>query len=269
MMKIGVQLYSVRDEMERDFEGTLKEVAAMGYEGVEFAGLFGKSAEEVKALCSKYGLVPISAHVSLDEMRDNPFVLETYAAIGCKFVAIPWLREDDRPGHPGFEKMIGDAAILGAFAKKNGMRLAYHNHDFEFEKIDGKYILDVIYEALPADLLLAQLDTCWVNVGGADPVAYIRKYAGRVDIIHLKDFAGRKSENMYALIGVNGGKKEDTVGDFEYRPLGQGLQDVPAILKAAEESGTEWGIVEIDEPSRGKTSMQCIRESIDYLKTVM
>ena len=100
-------------------------------------------------------------------------------------------------------------------------------------------------------------------------MAYIRKYAGRVDIIHLKDFAGRKSENMYALIGVNGGSKEDTVGDFEYRPLGQGLQDVPAILKAAEESGTEWGIVEIDEPSKGKTSMQCIRESIDYLKTVM
>ena len=269
MMKIGVQLYSVRDEMEKDFEGTLKEVAAMGYEGVEFAGLFGKSAAEVKALCGKYGLVPVSAHVPLDEMRDNPFVLESYAAIGCKFVAIPWLGESDRPGKPGFEKMIGDAAILGAFAKKNGMRLAYHNHDFEFEKIDGKYALDVIYETIPADLLLAELDTCWVNVGGADPVEYIRKYAGRVDIIHFKDFAGKKSENMYALIGVNDGQKEETVGDFEFRPLGQGLQNIPALVRAAEESGTEWGIVEIDSPSKGKTPMQCIKESVDYLKAIM
>ena len=75
MMKIGVQLYSVRDEMERDFEGTLKRVKDMGYDCVEFAGLFGRSAAEVKALCDAYGLIPISAHVSLDDMREDPFVL--------------------------------------------------------------------------------------------------------------------------------------------------------------------------------------------------
>ena len=269
MMKIGVQLYSVRDEMAQDFEGTLKKVKEMGYECVEFAGLFDKSAAEVKALCDKIGLIPISAHVSLYDMQEDPYILQTYADIGCKYVAIPWLGESERPGHPGFEKMIQDAAILGAFAKKLGMKLAYHNHDFEFEKVDGKYALDVIYETIPADLLLAQLDTCWVNVGGADPVAYIHKYAGRVEILHFKDFAGKKSDNMYALIGVNDGKKEDTVGDFEYRPLGQGLQDMPAIVKAAKECGTEWAIIEIDEPSRGKTSMQCIKESIDYLKTII
>ena len=268
-MKLGVQLYSVRDDMAQDFEGTLKKVKEMGYEGVEFAGLFDKSAKEVKALCAKYDLEPVSAHVSLGDMREDPFVIETYAAIGCKFIAIPWLNEEDRPGHENGDKLIGDAAILGAVAKKNGMKLCYHNHDFEFEKIDGKYVLDMLYEALPADLLLAELDTCWVNVGGEDPAEYVRKYAGRVDIIHLKDFAGQKSENMYALIGVNDGKKEDTVGDFEFRPVGQGLQNMPAILEAAKESGTEWAIVEIDEPCKGKTAMQCIKESADYLKTVM
>lgn len=269
IMKIGVQLYSVRDEMARDFEGTLKKVKEMGYEAVEFAGLFDKSAAEVKALCDKLGLIPVSAHVSLNDMRENPFVLQTYADIGCKYVAIPWLGETDRPGQPGFEKMIGDAAILGAFAKKLGLKLAYHNHDFEFEKIGGEYALDVLYNTLPADLLLAELDTCWVNVGGADPVGYIYKYKDRVEILHFKDFAGKKSENMYALIGVNDGRKEATVGDFEFRPLGQGLQDMPAIVQAAKDCGTEWAIVEIDEPSRGKTSMQCIKESIDYLKTII
>lgn len=268
-MKLGVQLYSVRDDMAQDFEGTLKKVKEMGYEGVEFAGLYGKSAEEVKALCEKYDLEPVSAHVSLGEMRDDPFVIETYAAIGCKFIAIPWLNEEDRPGHANGDKTIGDAAILGAVAKKNGMKLCYHNHDFEFEKINGKYVLDMLYEAVPADLLLAELDTCWVNVGGEDPVKYIRKYAGRVDIIHLKDFAGKKSENMYALIGVNDGKKEDTVGDFEFRPVGMGLQDMPAIVKAAEESGTEWVVVEMDSPSLGLTPLECIEKSAAYLKTIL
>lgn len=268
-MKLGVQLYSVRDDMAQDFEGTLKKVKEMGYEGVEFAGLYGKSAEEVKALCAKYELEPVSAHVSLGEMRDDPFVIETYAAIGCKFIAIPWLNEEDRPGHANGDKTIGDAAILGAVAKKNGMKLCYHNHDFEFEKINGKYVLDLLYEAVPADLLLAELDTCWVNVGGEDPVKYIRKYAGRVDIIHLKDFAGKKSENMYALIGVNDGKKEDTVGDFEFRPVGMGLQDMPAIVKAAEESGTEWVVVEMDSPSLGLTPLECIEKSAAYLKTIL
>ena len=128
-MKLGVQLYSVRDDMAQDFEGTLKKVKAMGYEGVEFAGLYGKSAEEVKALCAKYELEPVSAHVSLGEMRDDPFVIETYAAIGCKFIAIPWLNEEDRPGHENGAKTIGDAAILGAVAKKNGMKLFRGNQD--------------------------------------------------------------------------------------------------------------------------------------------
>ncbi len=268
-MKIGVQLYSVRDEMAQDFEGTLRQVKDMGYECVEFAGLFDKSAAEVKALCEKYDLVPISAHVSYYDMMKDPALLQTYADIGCKFVAIPWLNDEERPGHPGFDALLENAKLLGKRAKELGMSLAYHNHDFEFEKIGGEYALDVLYSTVPADLLKAELDTCWVNVGGTDPVAYVRKYAGRVDILHFKDFAGKKSENMYALIGVNDGKKEDTVGDFEFRPLGQGLQDMPALLKAAEESGTEWGIVEIDEPSAGKTPMQCIKESIDYLKTIM
>ena len=268
-MKIGVQLYSVRDEMAKDFEGTLKKVKEMGYECVEFAGLFDKSAAEVKALCEKYDLIPISAHVSLDDMLGDDSVLQTYADIGCKFVAIPWMSEEYRPGHPGFEQNLPKLIALAKRVKELGMFLAYHNHDVEFEKTDGEYVLDALYRLIPADLLKAELDTCWVNVGGADPVAYVRKYAGRVDILHFKDFAGRKSENMYALIGVNDGKKDDTVGNFEYRPLGQGLQDMPAILKAAKESGTEWGIVEIDEPSAGKTSMQCIKESIDYLKTIM
>ncbi|MBQ7598782.1 MAG: sugar phosphate isomerase/epimerase [Clostridia bacterium] len=268
-MKLGVQLYSVRDEMGEDFEGTLKKVKDMGYEGVEFAGLYGKSAAEVKALCEKYGLVPVSAHVALHEMLDDESVLKTYADIGCKFIAIPWLNEEDRPGHAAFEQNLPKILALAKRAQELGMFLAYHNHDFEFEKIDGEYVLDMLYRIIPAELLKAELDTCWVNVGGEDPAKYVRKYAGRVDIIHLKDFAGKKSENMYALIGVNDGKKDDTVGSFEFRPVGMGLQDMPAILKAAEESGTEWAVVEMDSPALGLTPLECIEKSAAYLKPLL
>ena len=268
-MKLGVQLYSVRDEMGEDFEGTLKKVRDMGYEGVEFAGLFGKSAAEVKALCEEFGLVPVSAHVALHEMLDDESVLKTYADIGCKFIAIPWLNEEDRPGHAAFAQNLPKILAPAKRAQELGVFLAYHNHDFEFEKIDGEYVLDMLYRIIPAELLKAELDTCWVNVGGEDPAKYVRKYAGRVDIIHLKDFAGKKSENMYALIGVNDGKKDDTVGSFEFRPVGMGLQDMPAILKAAEESGTEWAVVEMDSPALGLTPLECIEKSAAYLKPLL
>ena len=186
---IALQLYSVRDDLEKDFEGTLKKVKELGYDGVEFAGLYGKSPAEVKALCEKYGLVPISAHVPfVDMMADPEKVLGDYAAIGCRFVAIPYLTEEYRPGTDGFQKTIEGARLLGETAKKLGMTLLYHNHDFEFAKIDGKYALDVLYDTVPADLLQTELDTCWVNVGGENPAAYVRKYTGRAPVVHLKDF---------------------------------------------------------------------------------
>lgn len=81
------------------------------------------------------------------------------------------------------------------------MKLCYHNHDFEFKKVDGEYKIDLLYKAISPDLLSTQLDTCWVNVGGENPADFIRKYAGRIEIVHLKDFAGTKGGNMYALIG--------------------------------------------------------------------
>ena len=266
-LPIAIQLYSVRDNMDEDFEGTLRKVSEMGYDGVEFAGLFDRSAEEVKALCAELGLVPISAHVSYYDLLEEG-TLETYAAIGCKFVAIPWLDEDLRPGGKDYLKFKSEIMEIGNKAKELGMQLCYHNHDVEFEKVDGKYILDTLYDDIPSDILQTQLDTCWVNVGGEDPVKYIEKYAGRADIIHLKDFAGRKTENMYALIGIDENEEKDTKGEFEYRPLGKGLQDIPAILTAAEKAGTKWVVFEQDEPSMGLSSLECAKVSMDYLKTL-
>ena len=152
--------------------------------------------------------------------------------------------------------------------KELGMTLLYHNHDFEFEKIDGKYALEVLYDTVPADLLQTELDTCWVRVGGEEPAAYVRKFSGRAPVVHLKDYAGGKSEHMYELIGIESEDAKPEENPFEFRPVGFGVQDMPAIIKASEDAGAEWLVVEQDQPSMGLDPMQCAEKAIGYLRSL-
>lgn len=259
---IALQVYSVRDNAAADFLGTMKELKAMGYDGVELAGTYGMTAVECKKILDEVGLELVSAHVNIDLLEDDA-VLDDYAATGIKFVAIPWLVGPKDAAE--LEAVIARIRKIGERVKAKGMQLLYHNHDFEFEKINDAYILDTYYSRIPAEYLQTELDTCWVNVGGEEPAAYVRKYTGRAPIVHLKDFAGSKSENMYALIGTDSAKEEST-GKFEFRPVGYGRQDIPAILQAAEDAGAGWVVVEQDSPSMGKTPMESVKMSIEYLK---
>lgn len=269
MLPIALQLYTVRDRVAADFEGTLRAVKAMGYEGVEFAGLYGKSPAEVKALCAELGLNPISAHVPYYDMISDPKgVLSVYAEIGCRYVAIPYLTPECRPGTDGFGHVVKNAEELGKVAGELGMTLLYHNHDFEFERIDGKYALEVLYDTVPSDLLQTELDTCWVRVGGEEPAAYVRRFSGRAPVVHLKDYAGGKSEHMYELIGIESDDAKPEENPFEFRPVGFGVQDIPAIIRAAEDAGAEWLVVEQDQPSMGLDPMQCAEKAIGYLRSL-
>ena len=267
-LPVALQLFSVRGDLKNDFYGTLKSVKELGFDGVEFAGLCGNAPAEVKKMCDELGLVPISAHVPYKDMvADVQGVLSQYAEIGCKFVVVPYLNEEYRPGTENFPTVIENIKMIGAEANKLGMKLLYHNHDFEFIKLDGKYALDVLYEEVPAELLATEIDTCWVNVGGEDPASYVLKYSGRAPIVHLKDFFGEKSEDMYELIGIE--KKAPTrPSNFEFRPVGAGLQNFPAILDAAEKAGAQWVVVEQDSPSMGLTAMECAEKSREYLRTL-
>lgn len=264
---VGLQLYSVRDELERDFAGTLKKVKEFGYDGVEFAGLYGNSAEEVKKMCEEAGLVPVSAHVAYAEMLKGEETFKTYGEIGCKFIVIPWIEAGYLAGGEKNAEFIENIKNFASLAKKYGMTLCYHNHDFEFEKVDGEYKLDLLYKSVPAEVLSTELDTCWVNVGGENPADYVRKYAGRAQIVHLKDFVGSKSENMYGLIGTD--KEEGKAkGNFEFRPVGSGLQNFPSILDASKDVNAEWVVVEQDLPCLNKTSIECAEESIKYIRSI-
>jgi sugar phosphate isomerase/epimerase len=268
---IAIQLYSVRDELEADFKGTLQKIKDFGYEGVEFAGLYGHEPDEVKAMLEEIGLVALSAHVPfVDMVADPQKVMSDYAKIGCSYIAIPYLTPEYRPGAEKFDEVIANAKVLGKAANENNLTLLYHNHDFEFEKIGDEYALDVLYQEVSADLLQTELDTCWVKVAGEDPSAYIRKYTGRAPIVHLKDFymPGKKPSKMYELIGLDEEETEKEDAIFEFRPLGKGMQDFPAILEASKDAGAKWVVVEQDEPSMGKSPMECAQISIEYLKSL-
>jgi len=271
--KIGIQLYTLRNEMEQDMEATLKAVKEMGYDCVEFAGYFGKTAEEVKALLEKYGLEAISVHqiyeVFLDKEQENIDYLKT---LGVKYCAIPWMGLEKHAGNECFPRTVEEIKKVAKALKDNGITMLYHNHDFEFKKYEDKYLLDWLYESVPADLLQTELDTCWVKYAGVDPVEYMKKYAGRGEVLHLKDFVCKNFAGgpAYALIGEDGkeqkpASKEDN--GFEFRPVGQGLQDFEAIIKTAEEIGINYLIVEQDAWPTA-TALESAKQSREYLKSL-
>lgn len=267
-MKLALQLYSVREDLEKDFLGTLKKVKEMGYDGGELAGLYGKSATEVKAMFDEVGLTPISAHVAYqDLMPDIEGLVKVYKEIGCQYIAIPYLPNDLRYRTPKYPEVVEGIKKIGKVCKENGIVLLYHNHDFEFEKTEnGEYVLDALYNEIGADLLKTEIDTCWVNVGGENPCDYVRKYTGRAPVVHLKDFHGTRSKNMYKLIGIE--STEEQSSNFEFRPLGYGVQNIQAIVDAARDAGASWVVAEQDEPSMGKSRLECAQMSMDYMKNI-
>ena len=267
-LPVALQVYSVRENAKNDLKGTLEKIKEMGYAGVEFAGLYNYTPKEVKEMCESVGIVPVSAHVSVEEMINRPEVFDDYKYIGCKYIVIPYLLPEQRPEGGDFRAFIEQKAKVAAkLSKEHGIQLLYHNHDFEFATLDGEYGLDILYKEIPADELKTELDTCWVNIGGEDPSEYILKYSGRAPVVHLKDFFGEKSDDMYELVGIER-KAPKRPSNFDFRPVGYGTQDWKKIIGAAEKAGTEWLVVEQDNPSMGLTPMECAEKSREYLKSI-
>ena len=269
---VGLQLYSVRDDMAADFEGTLKKVAEMGYEYVEFAGFFGKSAKEIKEILAKYGLKCISVHQGPQPfVAEGEAIVDFMAELGIKYCVIPsHERAKLAYGTPVWDETIALFKKYSEALAKRGIELLYHNHDFEFDTIDGETIFDRLYATLDEKVLNPQIDTCWVHYGGYNPSEYIKKYANRLGVLHLKDFSCKALGGgpAYALIDGDGKEtakptKEDN--EFKFQPLGMGRQDFKAILEAADASCVHTLIVEQDA-SPDRPPMEAVAISRKYLK---
>ena len=258
-MKTAIQLYTLRNEAKDDLEAVLKTVRDAGYDGVELAGRYGRTGAEMKALLDKYSLTPISAHIGLDAATDEKELAE-YKAIGIKYAVIPMTPQPTEENKNGILEKL--AAAVESF-KKAGFVPGYHNHNYEFEiSFGGRLWHDTVMERIPD--AMAELDLCWLEVGGGDPVGYINKYKGRVEILHVKDFVGRghyiKSDGTPPAVPLAEGL------DFDQRAVGDGVLDLDGIVASAGKCGTEWLIVELDSPQKGKTAVECAIRSANALK---
>jgi sugar phosphate isomerase/epimerase len=224
---IGLQFYTLREDAQRDFVGTLKQVAALGYAGVEFAGYGELSAAQLRAVLDDLGMASIGAHVPLEvAVSDINAVIDYHLTLGSATVTIPWLAESLRGEKASWLSVAAQLREIGAACRAQGLQLCYHNHDFEFARFDGVYALDLLYDAVDPALLQAELDLYWVKKAGEDPAAYVKKFAGRVPLLHIKDMAN------------------DADGSFA--EFGEGVIDWEPVFAAAPAAGVRWYIVEQD-----------------------
>ena len=187
--RIGVQLYTLRGDMEKDFEGTLARVAAVGYKDVEFAGYFGRSAADVRRILDSNGLRAPASHVGTPAAltKDWEKTLADAKVAGHDYLVVAWLTEEERRTLDAYRKHADLFNKAGETAKKAGVRLAYHNHDFEFVPMEGKLPYDILLERTDPSLVAMELDLFWIKKGGQSPQVYFDRHPGRFELVHVKD----------------------------------------------------------------------------------
>ena len=246
-MKISVQLYSLRDLTAKDFKGTVEKVAKLGYDGVEFAGYGGLNASEVKVLLNDTGLLPSGSHIGMDAfMGDNyKHTVEFIKEIGLTDAAIPWLEEKYRETE---EECRKTGAIFEGIAQKlaaDGITLSYHNHGFEFEKINGVYVMDLLLESAPS--LKMQLDVCWCGVMGVSAVDFMNKWSDRMSSFHAKDYK---------------------IGETPLtKTVGAGEAPMSDIVEAGKKLNLKWTVVEQDEFSGDP--IESVESSLRFLRSLI
>jgi sugar phosphate isomerase/epimerase len=198
--RIGLQLYTVRTIMAKDFEGTLAAVSAAGYKEVEFAGYYDKSPKEVRALLDRYNLTSPSAHIDYATLDTKlPEIIEASHTIGHTFIVDPFVSDEMRKDPDVWKKLADAFNRFGEATKKAGIQFAYHNHHFEFVPAGGKRPIDVILESCDPNLVKIEMDLFWTTVAGDDPLAFFKKYPGRFPMVHVKGLKDRlpKAETTF------------------------------------------------------------------------
>jgi sugar phosphate isomerase/epimerase len=245
LSRIGAQLYTVRRELGKDFEGTLAKVAALGYREVEFAGYFGRRPAEVKALLRRLGLDAPAAHVSLAELRgDLRPLLDAAQAVGHRYLLVAWLPPEERASLDHYRRLADLFNEAGARMFREGVQFAYHNHDFEFAPSGGRVPYDLLLERTDPRAVKLEMDLYWAVKGGANPVEYFGRHPGRFRLLHVKDM--------------------DATPRRFFADVGRGVIDFKSIFAKSDRAGVRHYFVENDEPAG--SPFESLRVSIDYLR---
>jgi len=244
-LPVALQLYSVREAAEKDYAAAVRTIASFGYAGVETAGFPGIGAEAAGKLYRELGLAVPSAHTALPLGNKKNQVIEEMQAIGSKRIISPAEGRDKYKTVDGIKQVRDLFNEASAVAKQYGMTLGVHNHWWEYMKVegDGRYAYQILQEGLDPDVFF-QVDVYWTQTAGVDPAKAIKELGKRVLMLHLKDGPCNKEDPMTAL--------------------GDGVVDIPAVVKAGEVVGSDWLVVELD---RCATDMyEAVKKSLDYLK---
>jgi sugar phosphate isomerase/epimerase len=228
-MSIGIalQLYTLREQAKDDFVGMLREVAAAGYEAVEFAGYGGMDAADLRALLGDLGLDAVSSHVGYQRFSQEPdMVIDELQTLGCSYAVVPGLPQEVRNAE-SIPMLAEQFNAWGEQCRAAGLRFGYHNHAWEFAPLGDSTMFDLIAAGTDPYVVDLQVDVFWALVGGRDPVALVESNVGRVPTLHAKELA-KVGEEL-----------DTTVGD--------GVTDWARILPAARAAGTEWLIVEQED----------------------
>lgn len=243
-MKIGIQLYTVREPLTQDFKGVCRELVKLGFEGAEFAGNYGgMEPAELAAFCKEIGLKACGTHIGINELGDPANKAYEYArALKVKYVTCSY-GGDFTQVWKTCSDLCGKA---GAAAAKNGFTFTYHNHAAELAKVDGECALDLIFKNNDAKKVMAELDVYWLTKGEQNPVDYIKRYSSRLPELHMKDMNPE---------------------DSSFTELGTGRVDLAACVAAAKESICEWVIYEQDVCKRPQ--LESAEMSIKHLKKLL
>jgi sugar phosphate isomerase/epimerase len=246
LKKVGLQLYTVRDLMKADLPGTLRKVAQIGYKEVEFAGYFGRTPAQIRALLKQNGLTSPSSHIGLDTLeKDSVRAFADAKAIGHQWVTMPYIPEERRKTVDDWNKIIDLLNQLGPQAKAAGLRLAYHNHDFEIRPVNGVRPLDMMLDKTDPSLVDFEMDLYWVVFGGGDPIDFFNRHPKRFAMVHVKDSAGPPDNKMV--------------------DVGKGTIDFPKIFAMSDKAGIKHNFVEHDQPA---DPIATIRNSYRYLRAM-
>lgn len=243
--KIGVQLYTLRHELAQDFEGTLRKVAKLGFDEVEFAGLYNRDPREVRALLQSLNLEGVASHVNWARFKEDPDALiEETVALGADYMILAWMPEEERQTIAQWQDWIARFNDAGKKAKARGINFAFHNHEFEFIEIDGVKPYDLILEGINRDDVKLELDLYWITLAGDDPKTYLAQFENGFPLAHVKDM---------------------TFSDKKMADVGSGDIDFPAIFAAAQTAGLRHYIVEHDNTA---DPFQSIENSLTYLRAL-
>jgi sugar phosphate isomerase/epimerase len=253
--RLGVQLYSVRTDLQKDFDGTLAKIAAIGYKEVEFAGYAGRTPEQVRDALTKHRLTAPSAHVDYPSLGEKfSLVLDAARTIGLQYLVNPWIDESIRKQPGSWNRAAETFNRVGEMCKRAGIQFAYHNHQFEYDPVDGRLPIDILLESCDPALVKIELDLCWITVAGKDPLDYFRRYPGRFPLVHVKGLAKKPAAGAAEPID----QVLPNITD-----VGQGdVIDWKRIFAQSAQAGIKHYFVEHDVP---KDPFASLKASYDYV----